>query len=88
MNAFYGQIKGPFTAGEDIFAKISAKMTGDNNTITSIGIQAGYKDVVVLNGNSFELGKPALLQFDDVAITSLSFENDVDENAIIDFIYE
>lgn len=87
MNKFYGQIRGPFTAGEDIFAKIKVKMGGTSNYLSTLGIQAFCGKLVNINGNQFEIGPAEMLDFEDINVTSLSFVDDVGEDTIIDFTY-
>lgn len=87
MNKFYGQVRGPFTAGEDVFAKIKAEMGGTSNYLSTLGIQTFCGKLVNINGNQFEIGQAEMLDFEDINVTSLSFGSDVGEETIIDFTY-
>lgn len=88
-NKFFGQIKGPFTANQDLIAEIASETGGTVSYVRALGIQSSYGDIVDINGVPCEIGPTEMLDYgDDLNVTSLTFEQDVDENTIIDFIYE
>lgn len=89
MNKFFGQIKGPFLANQDLIAEIATETGGTVNYLRALGIQGQYGDIININEAACEIGPTGILDYgNDLNVTSLSFAQDVDENTVIDFIYE
>ena len=67
-------INGPFDAGEDVISKLKEKYAGTAfSYIQKVGISSYEKHTCNINGIEFELGQTGVLEFGDVEITSLSF---------------
>lgn len=89
MNDKFVQINGPFNAGEDVYAIIKEKTNNSSfSYIMQIGIQSEANHYVNINGVKFEIGKTGMLQFNETAITSLSFVQDELDSTIIDCILQ
>lgn len=85
MNEKMIQIKGPFTAREEIVNRIDSS---NFQYIKEIGISTKTRHYVLLNNEIFEIGKTGMLQFQDTHITSIQFLQDEDEKTLIDCILE
>ncbi len=87
MNNKNVQLRGPFSAGEELVDRIKVE-SPDFRSIVRIGICSKVRNYVKLNGISFELGKSGILQFKNVNITSVQFEQDESESTIVDCVLE
>lgn len=100
-NGFFGSISGPFAANEEIINKIKADCLQNFSYISKIGIchpinfdlditgQAYPKIIIIINedeDNTFQLGKTGMLELEDVHITSIKFQQAID-NVTIDYQY-
>ena len=72
------QLKGPFKQGVIIIS---------NSEIYHLGIQAKPKTVFIMNGKEFEIGITGIYEIEQVFITSLYFNKDIN-NVIIDYVIE
>lgn len=72
------QLRGPFKKGNILI---------NNSTIRHLGIQAEPNTVFVMNGEEFEIGTTGIYEIEQVFITSLYFNKDIN-NAIIDYVIE
>ena len=88
MNDKFIQIRGPFSAGQDLISYIKTEYKTNFNYITRIGIQTKVKNEITINNEDFEIGKTGILEFDNVQITSLSFKQDELSSTLIDCVLE
>lgn len=86
MNGYMGQIKGPFSAGEELFNKIKSNCVANMKSIAHLGIQTEVSKFVYINDEEIEIGKTGIYEVRDTDITSIKFKTDVDENTIIDYV--
>lgn len=87
-----------FPSGRNLFNDIKNASKFNQQTPTSkncflsrVGIQANPGDIVNINfvnndPTQIKIGKTGIYEVEDVKITFLSFINDSDKNAIIDYI--
>lgn len=88
MNDKFIQIRGPFSAGQDLISYIKTEYKTNFNYIKRIGIQTKVKNEITINNKDFEIGKTGILEFDNVQITSLSFKQDELSSTLIDCVLE
>lgn len=88
MNDKFIQIRGPFSAGQDLISYIKTEYKTNFNYIKKIGIQTKVKNKITINNEDFEIGKTGILEFDNVQITSLSFKQDELSSTLIDCVLE
>lgn len=88
MNDKFIQIRGPFSAGQDLISYIKTEYKTNFNYIKKIGIQTKVKNEITINNEDFEIGKTGILEFDNVQITSLSFKQDELSSTLIDCVLE
>lgn len=96
-NGFFGSLQGPFAANQELFLKIQQSCSKPLNYINKIGIcYSNNYDLdiehnqiyVFINNQKFQLGKTGILEYDDVKITSIYFEQDMQENIFINYCYQ
>lgn len=95
----FGQIVGPFEAGQNVFLKIQQQENNNINVLVKLGISyVGDFDLdiygkyiseqhILINNIDFQLGKTRMLELEDCQITSIVFQNDVDDKWYIDYEY-
>lgn len=88
INCYQGQLIGPFSASEELFDKIKEDAAIDVNYVVHLGIQTDIKTVVFINGDEVEIGKTGIYEIGNTEITSIQFQDNVDENTIIDYTIE
>ena len=101
VNGFFGNLQGPFLANEELFTKIQEQCSGQINYLSKLGIHyAGDFDLdlegkrqnrqifVRINNISFQLGKTRMLELEDVQITSIQFQQDMNQMCYIDYQYK
>ncbi len=76
---YFGQYIGPFAANEEIIKDIG---------ITRLAISGKTGEFIKLNDKRIELGKTGMFEVDEVQVTSLKFENDVDGTHFVTFLVE
>jgi len=98
-NGFFGNLQGPFAAGEELFTKIQSECKDAIEYISKLGIHyvgnfdldlsgARWKQIFVrINGIEFQIGITRMLELEDVAITSIQFVEDTNELVYIDYQY-
>lgn len=72
------QLRGPFRQGEVLIS---------NSTIEHLGVQAKSGTTFIMNGNEFEIGITNIYEIEQIFITALYFNKDIN-NAIIDYVVE
>lgn len=99
INGFYGQISGPFAAGEEIFTKVKQQSIQPIDYISKLGIHhmgtynldingiRQLQEFVLINGEQYQIGKTRMLELEDTQITSIIFPEDVDDTYYIDYQY-
>ena len=87
-NKFQGQIKGPFNAGEELMDLINADAAIEVSYVTHLGVQTETPYYIQINGESVEIGKTGIYEIGNTEITSIIFEQDVDDNTIIDYVIQ
>ncbi len=94
---YQGQLCGPFTAEDNIFAIIKEKEGIPNDTniiITHLGVQAKPETKITINGNNdFYISKRKILEFNharsnDCEISSIFFPEGADSTTIIDYTFK
>ena len=101
VNGFFGNLQGPFLANEELFTKIQEQCSNQINYLSKLGIHyVGDFDLdlegkrqnrqifVRINNIEFQLGKTRMLELQDVQITSIQFEQDMNQMCYIDYQYE
>ena len=98
-NGFFGNIQGPFAAGEELFTKIQSECKDTIEYISKLGIHyvgnfdldlfgARWKQMfVMINGIKFQIGITRMLELQNVKITSIQFVEDTDDLIYIDYQY-
>lgn len=87
INDKFVQIQGPFLKGEELVDKI-LKNYPNFRGIKKIGIQSKIKHVCCINNKEFIIGKTEILEFNNVKITSLYFNQYESKSTLIDCILE
>lgn len=85
-NGHMGQLVGPFKAKENLYFQIEKDAKGTILYVEHLGIQAGISDIVYINGAPYEIGKTGIYEVGNTEITSIYFEKDTNEYAIVDYI--
>lgn len=84
-NGRTGQLKGPFTANQELIDLIKEDAVRDILYVHHIGITAKKWSHVFLNDKEIKIGKTGIYEVDNAEITSIKFKNDMDKNTIIDY---
>ena len=95
----FGQIIGPFEAGQNVLLKIQQQEDNNVNVLVKLGISyVGDFDLdiygkyiseqhILINNIDFQLGKTRMLELEDCQITSIVFQNGTDDKWYIDYEY-
>ena len=95
----FGQIVGPFEAGQNVLLKIQQQENNNINVLVKLGISyVGDFDLdiygkyiseqhILINNIDFQLGKTRMLELEDCQITSIVFQNCADDRWYIDYEY-
>ena len=84
-NVHQGQLRGPFTAEQELFTLIKEAAAVPFTYITHIGVQTDVRNIIIVNGKEYEIGKTGIYEIGNTEITSIYFAQDTDENSIIDY---
>jgi hypothetical protein len=84
-NDKFVQLHGPFEANNELVDLIKANYS-DFTNIKKLGIQSISTHKCMIDGQSFEIGKTEILEFNEVSITSLYFLQDEPATTLIDCI--
>lgn len=100
-NGFFGNLQGPFLANEELFTKIQEECSSQINYLSKLGIHyVGDFDLdlegkrqnrqifIRINDIEFQLGKTRMLELEDVQITSIQFQQDMNQMCYIDYQYK
>lgn len=87
-NVHQGQLKGPFTAEQELFTLIKEAAAVPFTYITHIGVQTDVRNIIIVNGKEYEIGKTGIYEIGNTEITSLKFKENVDINTIVDYTIE
>ena len=87
-NVHQGQLRGPFTAEQELFTLIKEAAAVPFTYITHIGVQTDVRNIIIVNGKEYEIGKTGIYEIGNTEITSLKFKEDVDINTIVDYTIE
>lgn len=87
-NVHQGQLRGPFTAEQELFTLIKEAAAVPFTYITHIGVQTDIRNIIMVNGKEYEIGKTGIYEIGNTEITSLKFKEDVDINTIVDYTIE
>lgn len=85
FNIYTGQLKGPFTAGDELFVKIQEDAAITVSFVKHLGIQADEGSIITINNKNIEIGKTGIYEIGNTEIKSLIFVQDMPENTIIDY---
>ena len=101
VNGFFGNLQGPFLANQELFTKIQEQCSGQINYLSKLGIHyVGGFDLdlegkrqnrqifIRINDIEFQLGKTRMLELEDVQITSIQFQQDMNQMCYIDYQYK
>ena len=101
VNGFFGNLQGPFLANEELFTKIQEECSSQINYLSKLGIHyVGDFDLdlegkrqnqqifIRINDIEFQLGKTRMLELEDVQITSIQFQQDMNQMCYIDYQYK
>ena len=95
----FGQISGPFQAGQEVLLKIQEQEEADIPSLVKIGISyIGNFDLdiygnyisqqhIKINDIDYQIGKTRMLELEDCQITSIVFQNGADNKWYIDYEY-
>ena len=92
MNGYQGQLLASdqpnkcFKKNEELFFKIRNQCLVPIDYIQSIGVQGSYGTEFFLNHELIKIGQYGFIQFNDVKITSIKFNQDTDSSIKIDYI--
>ena len=87
-NVHQGQLRGPFTAEQELFTLIKEAAAVPFTYITHIGVQTDIRNIIIVNGKEYEIGKTGIYEIGNTEIASLKFKEDVDINTIVDYTIE
>lgn len=87
-NVHQGQLRGPFTAEQELFTLIKEAAAVPFTYITHIGVQTDVRNIIIVNGKEYEIGKTGIYEIGNTEITSLKFKENVDINTIVDYTIE
>ena len=87
-NVHQGQLRGPFVAKQELFTLIKEAAAVPFTYITHIGVQTDIRNIIIVNGKEYEIGKTGIYEIGNTEITSLKFKEDVDINTIVDYTIE
>ena len=85
INGYMGQLQGPFSANEDLYAKIKENASIDFDFVDHLGIQTKKDTMVNINGKSVQVGRTGTYEITNAEVTSLYFEEDVDRYTLVDY---
>lgn len=85
FNIYTGQLKGPFTAGEELFTKIQNDAAIAVSFVKHLGVQADKGSIISINNKDVEIGETGIYEIGNTEIKSLIFITDMAENTIIDY---
>lgn len=85
FNIYTGQLKGPFTAGEELFTKIQNDAAIKVSFVKHLGVQADRGSIININNKDVEIGETGIYEIGNTEIKSLIFTTDMTENTIIDY---
>ncbi len=95
----FGQISGPFQAGQEVLLKIQKQEEADISFLVKVGISyigdfdldiyGNYisQQYIKINDIDYQLGKTRMLELEDCQINSIIFQNDADDRWYIDYEY-
>ena len=95
----FGQISGPFQAGQEVLLKIQEQEEINVSSLVKIGISyIGDFDLdiygnyisqqhIKINDIDYQLGKTRMLELEDCQINSIIFQNGADDRWHIDYEY-
>ena len=86
INRYQSQLKGPFTAGQEIMDLIRAAAAVEVECVWHLGVQTDVRAMIRVNGHEVEIGKTGIYEIGNTEITSIQFVEDADENTIIDYV--
>lgn len=84
-NMFMGQLCGPFFANEELYNLIEEQAATDILYIMHLGISTKKDTMVYINGELYQIGKTGMYEVGNTKITSIYFQEDTDNNTIIDY---
>lgn len=87
-NKFQGQLKGPFSERQELMDLIKTDAAIDVVYVTHLGVQTETPYYISINGKQIEIGKTGIYEIGNTEITSIIFEQDVDDNTIIDYVIQ
>ena len=76
------QLHGPFKKNTELTTTIK-KNFPDFVSIKNLGVQTAPTHICNINGQSFEIGKTEILEFNEVAVKSLYFEQDEPSTTLV-----
>lgn len=85
FNGYSGQLRGPFTANQELIDLIQNDAIGEIKYVKHLGIQADITTIIKINGEDVEIGKTGIYEIGNTEVTSIYFLEDTDDNAIIDY---
>lgn len=85
INDKFVQLHGPFKQDEELVDKIKKDYPNFFN-IKKIGIQSVLAHICYINGQSFEIGKTEILEFNEVNVTSLYFKQNEPATTLVDCV--
>lgn len=85
MNKFYYQLKGPFQKETDVLSSIKQE-NSEFGYVYQIGISAKPTTIIILNEESFEIGKTGILEFYNVKIFTIKFKENTSSDIFLDLI--
>lgn len=95
----FGQISGPFQAGQEVLLKIQEQEETNVSFLVKVGISyIGNFDLdiygkyisqqhIKINDIDYQLGKIRMLELEDCQINSIIFQNGADDRWYIDYEY-
>lgn len=87
-NTGTGQIRGPFTAGYDIYSVIKQNTIPENFYIKHLGVETINPFAMKLNEKLIELNNSKIYEINNVKIKAVTIETETDNNTIITYTIE
>lgn len=78
------QLRGSFTAGQELYHQMEDAAENTIQSIIHLGIQAEPGSIIAINNKEIEIGQTGIYEIYNIILTSLYFKEDV-FNIIIDY---
>ena len=85
INGFMGQLRGPFTANQELCDLIVEQAAYPVSCVSHIGVQSDIGSIIYINEEPYEIGKTGIYEIGNTEIVSIYFDSNKDNNTVIDY---